>query len=193
MTRSYALLSPARFERTCAVEIPIVQGLRASQTFRARVERIARDYQDRETPQAIPSWGQHYRLGRSTVERIYGRDLDRWRRVLRRLSGEDAPPTFRTAFSIERGLEYDLPTLDPRCFIVTAACGDPAAPEVEALREVRERVLRPSRLGRAVIRGYERAAPPWAARLEARPRAARLVRTLAVKPAAWMATRVLRG
>lgn len=48
------------------------------------------------------------------------------------------------------------------CFIATAAYGSAMAPQVDVLRTFRERVLRPSPVGRAFIRWYERWSPPLA-------------------------------
>jgi HEAT repeat protein len=49
------------------------------------------------------------------------------------------------------------------CFIATAACGDPWAPEVIALSAFRDDVLRASAIGRAFIRLYYAASPSIAA------------------------------
>lgn len=78
------------------------------------------------------------------------------------------------------------------CFIATAACGSPFAWEVELLREYRETILRPSRLGRLFVRCYERISPPAARWIEARPLARKLVRNLFIQPAADLAAVVLK-
>ena len=49
------------------------------------------------------------------------------------------------------------------CFIATAACGDPLAPEVIALSAFRDDVLVRSRIGRAFVRLYYTLSPPVAA------------------------------
>ena len=48
------------------------------------------------------------------------------------------------------------------CFIATAACGSPQEPQVMALRDFRDQVLRPSAVGRGLIRCYYRNSPPLA-------------------------------
>lgn len=79
------------------------------------------------------------------------------------------------------------------CFVATAACGDPHAPEVVELRRFRERVLRPSRPGCALIAAYEWLSPPLA-RCIARSVAGRhLALALVVRPALVLTRRFARG
>ena len=49
------------------------------------------------------------------------------------------------------------------CFVATAACGDPFAPEVIALSAFRDDVLLRSRVGRTFVRIYYAVSPPIAA------------------------------
>jgi len=49
------------------------------------------------------------------------------------------------------------------CFIATAACGNPFAPEVIVLSACRDDVLLGSRCGRAFVRLYYAVSPPVAA------------------------------
>ncbi len=49
------------------------------------------------------------------------------------------------------------------CFIATAACGDPFAPEVIVLSDFRDNVLLHSRCGRAFVHVYYTVSPPFAA------------------------------
>ncbi|HEX5135350.1 MAG TPA: CFI-box-CTERM domain-containing protein [Planctomycetota bacterium] len=62
------------------------------------------------------------------------------------------------------------------CFIATAAYGDAAAPEVEALRRFRDRHLLTNRPGTAFVRLYYRVSPPLARLIEGRPRLRAAVR-----------------
>ncbi len=48
------------------------------------------------------------------------------------------------------------------CFVATAAYGDPSHPDVEVLRQVRDRYLKKSRAGRAFVDLYYRYSPPVA-------------------------------
>ena len=77
----------------------------------------------------------------------------------------------------------------PPCFIATACYGTPFAPDVDTLRQFRDRVLARSRGGRVFMRIYYRSSPPvahWLAR-HALPR--RLVREFAVAPIASLIRR----
>jgi hypothetical protein len=75
------------------------------------------------------------------------------------------------------------------CFIATAACGSPLAPEVDALRRFRDRSLLPNPWGRALVRLYERVSPPIAGWIAPRAGARNLVRNLLIAPLAWMVGR----
>ena len=75
-----------------------------------------------------------------------------------------------------------------RCFIATLAFGE--GTEVAVLRSFRDRVLRATPIGRALIFGYYRTAPGVCRLLEGRPRLVRITRAL-LRPMVWMAARVL--
>lgn len=64
------------------------------------------------------------------------------------------------------------------CFIATAVYGDPLAPEVDALRYIRDNRLMTSALGRVAVRAYYRLSPPIADFLGKRPRLSRQIRTI---------------
>lgn len=79
----------------------------------------------------------------------------------------------------------EFPKAKGGCFIATAACGE-SHPHVEALRVFRDRALRGSPVGDAVVRVYETLSPPLAQWIGRRPNARRLVRTLLIRPLAAM-------
>jgi len=64
------------------------------------------------------------------------------------------------------------------CFIATAAFGDTEAPEVAALRRLRDERLLPCRMGSIFVRIYYRLSPPAANWLAAHPVPRKWVRTL---------------
>ncbi|MBM4354569.1 MAG: hypothetical protein FJ109_12400 [Deltaproteobacteria bacterium] len=85
--------------------------------------------------------------------------------------------------------EKGAPRDKGRCFIATAACGSPDAPEVRSLRRLRDEVLVLMPAGRLLIRVYQATSPRAARMIETRPAARHVVRTLLVRPAARLAER----
>lgn len=77
------------------------------------------------------------------------------------------------------------------CFIAAAACGNEWADDVAVLRELRDRMLRPSRLGNVLIRFYEIVSPFLAEFIVRVPLVQRLVRTWIVGPASTWAAKIL--
>jgi hypothetical protein len=69
-----------------------------------------------------------------------------------------------------------------KCFVATAAFGTPFSPEVEILRRFRDEVLSRSATGRWLMAWYWRLGPRWAAWLEDRPAARRIVRQFLLVP-----------
>jgi hypothetical protein len=69
------------------------------------------------------------------------------------------------------------------CFIATAACGDPFAPEVIALSAFRDDVLSANGIGRAFIRLYYATSPPVAAFIARSSRLRGMTLSLVVRPA----------
>jgi hypothetical protein len=72
------------------------------------------------------------------------------------------------------------------CFIATAVYGSSAAPEMEALRYVRDHRLMRSAPGRAFVQLYYRVSPPIAATLAQNPRLATRVRHALDRLIDWM-------
>jgi hypothetical protein len=71
------------------------------------------------------------------------------------------------------------------CFLATAAYGD-GAPELEAFRDFRDRVLLPRALGRAAVRGYYAVGPGAAKVVRAFPVLQRAVRTALGPVHGWL-------
>ena len=67
--------------------------------------------------------------------------------------------------------------LPPGCFIATAAFGSELAPEVQALRAVRDAAVARSAIARAAVDVYYRSSPPFAAVIAQSDTARALVRT----------------
>lgn len=82
-----------------------------------------------------------------------------------------------------RQAELGLTAEKKDCFIATAACGTPDAPEVQALRRYRDQVLNRSRLGRRFVRAYYAVSPPAGAWIARHPLARRMARAL-IRPLA---------
>jgi subtilisin family serine protease len=74
---------------------------------------------------------------------------------------------------------------DDICFIATAAFGDIDAPQVRLLREMRDRCLLKTELGRRFVRFYYRWSPPVAAWLKEHAVASRLVRASLLPAVGW--------
>lgn len=96
-----ASIGMQQFARTASVEFLILRGIAGHEEFKRRVHAIAR------TRGAIPHWGLIHELDADQVARLYGRRLVDWRRQLHRLitAGGGRTETFRTSFSVSRGLE----------------------------------------------------------------------------------------
>lgn len=84
---------------------------------------------------------------------------------------------------LKEKIEKDLKS---SCFIATAAYGSALAPEVMKLRHFRDMRLKPSRLGRNIIRIYERFSPPLANWIARRPQVRVCVQRLILNPLLWL-------
>jgi formylglycine-generating enzyme required for sulfatase activity len=79
------------------------------------------------------------------------------------------------------------------CFIATACYGPYGSPEVAALRRFRDDVLNKSGAGRLFVGLYYRLSPPVAAWLASHEIARSYVKSLIVKPLAWLAARTMKS
>jgi hypothetical protein len=79
------------------------------------------------------------------------------------------------------------------CFVATAACGDPFAPEVIVLSAFRDDVLSASGIGRAFIRLYNAVSPPIAAVIARSGALRRAAMVLIVRPAVRLVRVPLKG
>jgi hypothetical protein len=105
-----ASIGMQQFERTASVEFIMLRGFVGHEDFKRRVYAIARNRG------AIPHWGLIHEIDAAEVERRYGARLASWRFQLQRLivTGGGRTETFRTSFSISRGLEPAAGCLLPR-------------------------------------------------------------------------------
>jgi hypothetical protein len=76
------------------------------------------------------------------------------------------------------------------CFIATASCGDPFAPEVIVLTAFRDGVLAQNRIGRAFVRFYYTLSPPIADVIADSAALQRAAKCLLVRPGAWLVQRM---
>ncbi len=96
----------------------------------------------------------------------------------------DNPSNSRTAGGFSACLDFDINVdlpfefTGPGCFIATAAFGSALHPHVDRLRDFRDRVLLPHRVGRAFVDFYYRHSPPIAAYIVQRPWLRAIVRWL---------------
>jgi hypothetical protein len=81
---------------------------------------------------------------------------------------------------------------DGGCFIATAAFGAPLAPQVQVLRDFRERYLQPTALGRWLVHRYYAVSPAIADVIRDRPALQALAR-LGLTPVVWSVQGVMAG
>jgi hypothetical protein len=91
----------------------MLRGFVGHEDFKRRVYAIAR------SRGAIPHWGLIHEIDAAEVERRYGSRLTSWRFQLLRLidAGGGRTATFRTSFSISRGLEPPVGCVLPRALV----------------------------------------------------------------------------
>jgi hypothetical protein len=68
------------------------------------------------------------------------------------------------------------------CFVATAVYGSEMAPQVETLRQFRDRTLLAYPLGQRFVHWYYRVSPPWARWIEPRPLIRKMIRLLFLSP-----------
>ncbi len=96
--QSQALLAMQRFKQTVHIEISVIQSRSNSSAFR-RIDAAARRLG------GIPHWGQLHRLTRAEVSQIYGDDLEKFRKAIKRLARYGEKSTFSNSFTRDRGIE----------------------------------------------------------------------------------------
>jgi FAD/FMN-containing dehydrogenase len=108
-----ASIGMQQFARTASVEFIMLRGFVGHEDFKRRVYAIAR------SRGAIPHWGLIHEIDAAEVERRYGSRLTSWRFQLLRLidAGGGRTATFRTSFSISRGLEPPVGCVLPRALV----------------------------------------------------------------------------
>jgi FAD/FMN-containing dehydrogenase len=108
-----AAIGMQQFDRTASVEFIMLRGFSGHEEFKRRVYAIAR------TRGAIPHWGLIHEVDAAEVGRLYGARLTSWRVQLQRLIavGGGRTETFRTSFSISRGLEPATGCIVPRSLV----------------------------------------------------------------------------
>jgi len=125
--------------------------------------------------------------------RILQREVKKARQILDlavKLDGDG--PGGAQAKALQASLEgKGAPQDKGRCFIATAACGSPEAPEVKTLRRLRDEVLVLRPAGRLLIRVYQATSPGAARMIESRPAARKVVRSFLIRPAARLAERFM--
>ncbi|MBZ5522159.1 MAG: DUF4157 domain-containing protein [Acidobacteriia bacterium] len=94
----------------------------------------------------------------------------------------EAPKAAEIAKEYEKEPDIGACIADSACFIATACYGTSRAPEIDALRQFRDRVLMRSRSGRWFVRKYYRLSPPVAVWLWRNERARSVVREGLVAP-----------
>jgi hypothetical protein len=96
-----ALIGMQQASRNCSVEFVVLRGLLGEDDFLRRLFAIARKHD------AIPHWGLMHEIDGDELARLYGDRLRQWRMSLNRVieGGGGSPATFRTTYSMVRGLE----------------------------------------------------------------------------------------
>jgi hypothetical protein len=102
--------------------------------------------------------------------------------AIAKVHGED----FVNSCDVEGFFAKEVTKASSNCFIATAACGDPWAPEVLVLSAFRDEFLSKRRIGRAFIRLYYAVSPPFAAMIAQSVVLRRAVMMSVVRPVAGL-------
>ncbi len=92
---------------------------------------------------------------------------------------------------VRRILRPDEKAGGGQCFIATAACGSPQAPDVLVLRRFRDCVLLASPSGRLAWAAYVRVSPPIASLIAGKASLRWIIRSTVVRPASWLVRALL--
>lgn len=127
--KTNAILGMQQFARTCSVEIGAVRGFAALPEFTRRLHQIAAEHD------ALPHWGQLHEISEGQVRGLYP-ELSTWRQSLQTIvagGGSTASAaTFRSAFSVIRGLEPEA-VQPPRVVDINEQTGEAFPYEIGTL------------------------------------------------------------
>lgn len=101
--------------------------------------------------------------------------------AIAKMHGED----FVNSCDVEGFFAKEVTKASSNCFIATAACGDPFAPELIVLCAFRDDVLLQDRLGTTLVHLYYTLSRPIAAVIAQSGTLRRVAMIMVVKPAAW--------
>jgi hypothetical protein len=159
---------------------------------------IAGMYEDRVRPgvtvneahaafaQAAEWWEYSLRCERMPDSEVQAANMEQFGKNLQRVKAKAA----KTASPTTPASAQSTPKSPGGCFVATAACGDPLAPEVIALSDFRDEVLVRSRMGRALISLYYTTSPPVAALIARFSVLRNAALALVVRPAVRLVRRV---
>jgi tetratricopeptide (TPR) repeat protein len=138
--------------------------------------------------EAVQTLAQAQQLGHSEAAQTIKQVMETMDSAsLKELAGESEMAGDSTTKMETAALRSEAIRKMSACFVATAACGSPFAPEVTILREYRDRILARRRTGLWFIRFYEFTSPPLANWLRHRPNLGALVARWIIAPLAHRA------